>query len=263
MKSGQYVQAGDGAVVVQIQGHGSTVNVDLPHLELTRRTGLSRRIGNDPETGKPIKTDLIRPFARAIGLVGREMELDSLRRWLESKPPISIRVLTGESGLGKTRLALELAEEAAASGWRAGFVTRQELTRFVGQTNLAAWGWSASVLAIIDYASASASDLNTWFLRLVDHRIWDDTRAGPAWPLRVLLLERHATIGVGWWAETFRSGDAASPEQMLNPRQPLALSRIGEPKQRREILERTLARLGSDLTLPEDVEFERRLAELT
>ena len=257
------MEAGDGVVVVQIQGDGNAVNVNQPHLELTRRTGLSRRIGNDPETGKPINTDLIRPFARAIELVGREVELDSLRRWLESGPPISVRVLTGESGLGKTRLALELAEEAAASGWRAGFLTRQELTRFVGQTNLAAWGWNAPVLAIVDYASASASDLNTWFLRLVDHRIWGATRTGPAQRLRVLLLERHATIGVGWWAETFRSGDTASPERMLNPRQPVALSRIGEPKQRREILKQTLARLGSDLPLPADVEFERRLAKLT
>ncbi len=260
---GQHVEAGDGVVVVQIQGDGNAVNVNQPHLELTRRTGLSRRIDNDPETGKPIKTDLIRPFARAIELVGREVELDSLRSWLKSEPPISVQVLTGESGLGKTRLALELAEEAATSGWRAGFITRQELTRFVGQTNLAAWGWNAPVLAIVDYASASASDLNTWFLRLVDHRIWDAPRTGSVRPLRVLLLERHATIGVGWWAETFRSGDTASPELMLNPRQPVALSRIGEPKQRREILERTLARLGSDLKLPADVEFERRLAKLT
>ena len=159
---GQHVEAGDGVVVVQIQGDGNAVNVNQPHLELTRRTGLSRRIGNDPETGKPINTDLIRPFARAIGLVGRKMELGSLRRWLESEPPISVRVLTGESGLGKTRLALELAEEAAANGWRAGFITRQELTRFVGQANLPAWDWNASVLAIVDDASASASDLNTW-----------------------------------------------------------------------------------------------------
>ena len=270
-KEGQHVEAGDGAVVAQIQGDGNTVNVNQPHfsddahLGLTRRTGLSSCIGNDPETGKPIKIHLLRPFARAIELVGREVELDSLRRWLESEPPISVRVLTAESGLGKTRLALELVEEAAASrrGWQAGFITRQEMTRFVKQTNFTAWDWNAPVLAIVDYASASASDLNTWFRQLVDHSIWDAARTGPAPPLRVLLLERHATIGVGWWAETFRSGDTASPELMLNPREPVALSRIDEPRQRREILRRTLVRLGSDLTLPEDVEFERRLAKLT
>ena len=88
-------------------------------------------------------------------------------------------------------------------------------------------------------------------------------RTGLVRPLRVLLLERHATLGAGWWAETLRGGDTAGPEQMLDPREPVALSRIHEPRQRREILKRTLVRLGSNLTLPEEVDFERRLAELT
>ena len=263
MNEGLHAQAGAGSVIVQIQGDGSIVNVNQPHLELTRRTGLSRRIGTDSETGNPIETDLIRPFARAIELVGREVELDSLRRWLRSEPPISIRVLTGESGIGKTRLALELAEEAAAKGWRAGFLTRQELARFLGQTHFTAWGWDAPVLAIVDYASASASALNAWLSQLVDHHAWEDASAGGVPPLRVLLLERHGMPGTGWWAETFRGGDAASPDLMLDPREPVALSRIDQPGQRREILKRTLARLGSELALPEGVDFERRLAELT
>ena len=263
MNEGQQAEAGDGSVIVQIQGNGSIVSVDLPHLELTRRTGLSRRIGNDPETGKPIETHVIRPFARAIELVGREAELAGLRCWLKSEPPVSVRVLTGEAGLGKTRLALELAEEAAECGWRAGFLTRQNLMRFLKQTNLAAWGWNAPVLAVVDYASASASDLNAWLLQLVDHRIWNGARTRPDRPLRLLLLERHATPGAGWWTETFRGGDGASPEEMLDPREPVALRRTDEPEQRLEILKQTLTRLGGDLTLPEDADFERRVAELT
>ena len=241
--------------------HSPAVGGPGSFVELTRRTGLSRRIGKDSKTGKPIETHLIRPFARAIDLVGRETELASLRRWLKSEPPISVRVLTGEAGLGKTRLALELAEEAAADGWQAGFLTRDELARFVGQANLAAWGWNARVLAVVDYVSASASDLNKWLRQLVDHRVWNDT--GP--PLRLLLLERHATpdTGTGWWDETFRGGEGASPKRMLDPQEPVALRRTDEPQHRCEILKQTLAKLGSTLTLPEDEDFERRLAELT
>ena len=232
MNEGQRAEAGAGAVIVQVRGAGNIVNVGLPHLELTRRTGRSRDI-NDPKTGKPIETHLIRPFARAIDLVGRETELASLRCWLKSKPAISVRVLTGEAGLGKTRLALELAEEAAADGWQAGFLTRDELARFVGQANLTAWGWNASVLAVVDYASASASGLNKWLRNLVDHRIWNDTGL----PLRLLLLERHATPDTGWWDETFRGGEgAASPDQMLDPQEPVALRRTDDPQHRREIL---------------------------
>ena len=62
MNEGQRAEAGDGAMIVQLQGDGSIVNVNQPYLELTRRTGLSRRIGNDPETGNPNMTDLIPAF---------------------------------------------------------------------------------------------------------------------------------------------------------------------------------------------------------
>jgi len=249
LNEGQRAVAGHGAIIVQMQGDGNSVNVGLPHLELTRRMGLSRHIDNDPQTGKPIETHLIEPFARAIDLVGRETELASLRCWLKSERPISVRVLTGEAGLGKTRLALELAEKAAADGWQAGFLTRDELARFVGQANLAAWGWNAPVLAVVDYASARASGLNKWLRQLVDHRIWSDARTGPQPPLRLLLLERHATpdTGTGWWDETFRRGEGASPKRMLDPQEPVALRRTDEPQHRREILKQTLAKLGSTL----------------
>ena len=116
--------AGNGNFIVQIQGDGNSIVTGLPHLELTRRRGLASRIQTDPVTGKPHEIDVIRPFTRSIDMVGREMELDDLRAWLHKETAISVRVLTGSSGYGKTRLALELIEETAPQGWRAGFLTR-------------------------------------------------------------------------------------------------------------------------------------------
>ena len=43
---------------------------------------------------------------------------------------VSIRVLTGRAGSGKTRLALELCDAAVEQDWDAGFVTHRELVRF-------------------------------------------------------------------------------------------------------------------------------------
>ncbi len=262
--TGQTARADSGSTIVQIQGDGNTVIAGTPYLELTRRTGLSRRIGNDPDTGRPNEIEVIGPFARSIDLIGRETELSDLRDWLHNGEPVSVRVLTGGAGLGKTRLALELVEEMAADGWRAGFLTREGLARFREQTNLAAWDWSTRVLAVVDYASASARDLNAWLKELADHPVWSQDDAGRNRPLRLLLLERHATHGDGWWAEAFgRGNDAVTVEKMLDPLRPVALHPLDDPSHRRAILTRTLARLGSDLTLPEDADFDRRLAELT
>jgi predicted ATPase/DNA-binding XRE family transcriptional regulator len=49
------------------------------------------------------------------GLVGRDADLETLRRWL-ADPAIRLITLTGPGGAGKTRLALELAREVAEAG---------------------------------------------------------------------------------------------------------------------------------------------------
>ena len=187
--------AGNGNFIVQIQGDGNSIVTGLPHLELTRRHGIARRIEVDPSTGKSRESDVIRPFTHSIELVGRETELDDLRGWLRKESAISVRVLTGSAGYGKTRLALELIEEMAPQGWCAGFLTRAELKRFRVQHDLAGWGWNAPILAVVDYASASARDLHAWLKELEDHAVWEDADSRNRYPLRLLLLERQAERG--------------------------------------------------------------------
>ena len=259
--------AGNGNFIVQIQGDGNSIVTGLPHLELTRRHGIARRIEVDPSTGKPRETDVIRPFTRSIELVGRETELGDLRAWLRKESAISVRVLTGSAGYGKTRLALELIEEMAPQGWCAGFLTRAELKRFRVQHDLAGWGWNAPILAVVDYASASARDLHAWLKELEDHAVWEDADPRNRYPLRLLLLERQAERGNGWWAEVFGLGDdAVVLEKLADPDEPVALRPLNDATQRRAILTKTLVSLGSTVTLPatgDDADFDRRLTELT
>ena len=259
--------AGNGNFIVQIQGDGNSIVTGLPHLELTRRHGIARRIEVEPSTGKPRETDVIRPFTRSIELVGRETELDDLRAWLRKESAISVRVLTGSAGYGKTRLALELIEEMAPQGWCAGFLTRAELKRFRVQHDLAGWGWNAPILAVVDYASASARDLHAWLKELEDHTVWEDADPRNRYPLRLLLLERQAERGNGWWAEVFGLGDdAVVLEKLADPDEPVALRPLDDANQRRAILTKTLVSLGSTVTLPatgDDADFDRRLTELT
>ena len=258
---------GNGNYIIQIQGDGNSVVIGFPHLELTRRRGLASHIEMDSGTGKPREIDVIRPLTRSIEMVGREAELADLRAWLYQEKPISVRVITGGAGYGKTRLALELIEEMVTQGWLAGFLTRTEMKRFLGQQDLPGWGWNAPILAVVDYASASARDLHAWLKELEDSAVWNDAETNSKSPLRILLLERQAERGSGWWAEVFGFGDdAAVLEKLVDPDEPVALPPLEDNGQRRAILTNTLARLGSEVTLPapgEDTDFDRRLAELT
>jgi DNA-binding CsgD family transcriptional regulator len=53
---------------------------------------------------------------RCPTLIGRSVELDQLTAWLDLADDIGVTFLTGEPGVGKSRLATELAEVAAAQG---------------------------------------------------------------------------------------------------------------------------------------------------
>jgi hypothetical protein len=255
-----------GNVIVQIRGDGNSILADLPHLRLAEHRGLACRINTTPDTNKPCETNVLRASTRSIPRVGREREMADLRAWLNRGTPISVQVMTGGAGHGKTRLALELIVEMTPRGWRAGFLTRGELRRFREQHNLSEWGWNTPVLAVVDYASASAGDLHAWLKELAANAIWEDDEAGRNRPLRLLLLERHARRE-GWWAVAFgRGNDAAELAPMLDPAAPYLIEPIERPDQRRQILATTLARLGSTVTPPaagDAPDFDRRLAELT
>lgn len=236
-----------------------------PRLELARYKGVLRRIHGDFRLGGANEVGLIRPSARAIPLIGREKERESFRGWRGAQSPISVRVLTGGAGLGKTRLAMELVEEAAEEGWHAGFLSREALWRFLEKADVAGWEWDRPQLVVIDDAAASSSGLNELLRLLAEHRYWGDLAAGPERPLRLLLLERHATRSGGWWAGAFGSHEEAVVlERMLDPAEPVVLRTLDEPSVRLKIFEETLnLLLDSPVIQPDGGDLENRLAALT
>ena len=121
MQMQQAEASGTGNVIVQIGGDGNTVIAGTPHLTLTRPGRIARTVRSDPDTGKPHQIDVIRAETRSVEVVGRKAELASLTEWLHSTAAVSVRVMVGDAGVGKSRLALELIETVARAGWRAGF----------------------------------------------------------------------------------------------------------------------------------------------
>jgi len=193
--------------------------------------------------------DILRAENRVIPVVGRERDLASLRAWLATPAPVSIRVLTGPAGAGKTRLAIQLIEELAGSDWHAGFLRDPELAKAPDRD------WRQPTLAVVDYAAASAQLLKTWLGYLAD----------PPHRLRVLLLEREADPKSGWLnflLDRMHTGTLIASR--LEPPLPVRITPLVTVDLRRQVLERTLQALGTKSALPapgQDPLFELRLAE--
>ena len=247
-----------GSVAVQIEGHGNTVTVSCGAivLHLLGKHARRREIRSD--------LDLLRPETRLLDLLGREAEMASLSAWLDDERPVLVRGLTGRAGSGKTRLAIELGEIAAARGWQAGFLDSGDLAAFVDAQRTATWPRNVPMLVVVDYAARRARALNAWLHSLA-------RRADPAKPrLRLLLLERHATRGEGWWDELLRlEGSDDALYDLLDPFEPLPLPPIDGIEQRRSLLRGVMAAWcrhnGRPILAPPaagaDPDFDRRLAD--
>ncbi|RSN14502.1 hypothetical protein DMB42_08355 [Nonomuraea sp. WAC 01424] len=65
---------------------------------------------------------LLLPRHAVVPYTGREGQLAALRAWAGEPAALSVAVLTGRGGTGRTRLAGELCEELREAGWDAGFL---------------------------------------------------------------------------------------------------------------------------------------------
>ena len=256
---GSPLDARPGEAIVQATGDGSRADPAQPYLRLTRH--LARRDVRRDSDGQEVETDLVSAYTRSIDLLGRQPDLDDLQAWLDREAPISVRVITGQAGAGKTRLALELCERAAKADWQAGFVTLEELTRFAKQGDLDLWDWNAPTLVVVDYAAGQATALSGWLSNLASRGLEPGSTR-----LRILLLERQADP-TGWWQTVFGrgGGDARAVQALLDPSKPVALARLRDPTTQRAILTATLELAGSSERPPEpgsDPAFDQRLAEI-
>ena len=64
---------------------------------------------------------LLRWRTAVSAFAGREAEIHALYAWATAGPEVSAKFLTGEGGMGKSRLAAELAKRLREDNWAAGF----------------------------------------------------------------------------------------------------------------------------------------------
>jgi tetratricopeptide (TPR) repeat protein len=126
-------------------------------------------------------------------------ELESLLAWASDEDPATpvARLVVGEGGSGKTRLAIELAARLSARGWIAGILTADDLDRLSGIAEalheILAYGHR--VFIVLDYPEGMGDELTRFLaqLPLPDEGI-----------VRILLLAR---FGGGWWDTLHPAGD--------------------------------------------------------
>lgn len=144
--------------------------------------------------GALLRADIDRP----VPFHGREKELDELVAWSIADAPLSVRLVTGPGGMGKSRLLIELSRRLRIEGWAAGFLDAQ-----IPATAAKAWTVLVSgpkpVLAIIDYAENRREQIGT--LVAAAHASYGAQR------IRIVLLARAAD---DWWDAVRREGGAAS-----------------------------------------------------
>ena len=187
------VVTGDGnAVSLSFGASGLVLPLDRKQIRPPER----RRAQSAGERRREL--DVLDPNRGRLPLIGRDAAMADLRGWLDDEPDISVHALTGRAGTGKTRLAIELCTaidgaDEPGENWVAGFLSPVELGGVAEIYATTVFDWEKSTLLVIDYAGQGHAALGRWLDRLASKAL--DVK------LRILLLEREAPQGFGWWHE--------------------------------------------------------------
>ncbi|MEW2389388.1 tetratricopeptide repeat protein [Streptomyces venezuelae] len=194
---------------------------------------------------------LLHPRAETVRFTGRRELLDEMVAWSAADDDLSMAVLTGAGGAGKTRLARELGHRVAAEQYAVVHLRRGSGP---DQHRLLA-GTTAPVLLVIDYAESRVEEVGELLRRL--------GRSTSGVPLRVLLVAR--ALGQ-WWDELRSLGGAEAADTTARARRWSILDTASLGVAEDEIfrtavadLTRGAAALGLPVAAesPDDVPFER------
>ncbi len=193
----------------------------------------SERHGTDPgqDAATVVRvTGLLRPEARVVPFWPRP-ELDELLRWCRAPGQVAVRLVTGEGGAGKTRLAVELARILEDDGWQPLWGPPGAEPEAVS----AARRIARPIVLLVDNAETRTGMLG--FLT--------DAAGGLGGPdLRVVLLARNSGE---WWHKLVNGADYRLGE-MLAAARPIRLGTVPRGATQTEVFDAAVtefaARLG-------------------
>ena len=195
----------------------------------------------DAPTASP--SALLRPDRRLVPFTGRDAEFEELRAWSTSGPARSVRVLVGAGGVGKSRLAVELATELEAAGDHSWPVLAGDEAHAVESARAASP--RGRLLLVVDGA-----EIRTGLATMLDSVLEDRG------PIRVLLVTRS----LGEWWDRLIEGAEPPVVQLLTATLPVRLGRrLAEGVPDAELAAIAVPHFASALSIdvPEQVDVER------
>src|SRR4051794_8098625 len=104
-------------MVIQIADIEGDVNVQVDETGLPRFIPLAKPQTITAEEARARPSILLRPQREVVDLVGRQRELLALAAWRQQGDPVSLMLVFGPLGQGKTRLAVHFQRVSAGLGW--------------------------------------------------------------------------------------------------------------------------------------------------
>jgi tetratricopeptide (TPR) repeat protein len=186
--------AGIGAAVGAVSGAFAPGVTSLILVRMAAREALAAAAELPPDVVQPSR--LLDPRRGVVGFTGRHSEVSQLIAWCEEAEAPEMRLVTGAGGVGKSRLALHLADRMREVGWRCEYIGPGQERDIVATVRAAI---SRATLLVIDYAETRPG------LEELLRAVAADRAKGGLPPLRVLLLARSA----GQWWEKLGANEPA------------------------------------------------------
>ncbi|MER6943163.1 hypothetical protein ABT294_03990 [Nonomuraea sp. NPDC000554] len=162
----------------------------------------------DERSGARAGPSLLMPRHAVVPFLGRTAELADLHMWISGPLPLSLAVVSGRGGAGKSRLAMRLCEDLSQAGWDTGLLPIHALGGALSNpaTRLDAL---RPTLLVIDRPEPYAVLIGELIRRLAEHG------ANPR--SRILLLPRESPDDDWWPRLTAATGGRRRPQPLEQP----------------------------------------------